>query len=195
MAKFNFDVSEYQDFGGSFEPLPIGEYELMATKCDLKNTKAGDGQYFSTTFEVLGPTHAGRFVFSNYNIVNPSAKAEELGRMQLSSWARAVGKPNASDTDDLLNLPFIGLIGIEKGTGDYKDKNKIDGYKAKIGSVGGAPRGRGRPPGSTNKPAPAPASEAPAATPEAPAAEAPKPAPRPAPAPAAPSGKKAPWDE
>lgn len=185
MARFDFNVEEYNDFegGGSFEPIPEGEYEVICEEAEEKQTQSG-GTMIKAKFRVLGPTHANRVIYNNFNIVNKSEKAQEIGRRQLSTWARAVGKPNASDTDELLNLPFIGVIGVEEGDAKYGPQNRFNGFKSKSGNA--AP--------VAAKPAPKPAA-APASTPsakeEAPAAN-------PAPAPASPSkpagSKKAPWD-
>jgi hypothetical protein len=173
MARFGFEVDQYENLeSGNYEPIPEGEYQLMCEEAEEKRTKAGTGSYIKAKFRVLGPTNANRIIFQNFNIHNPSSKAEEIGRRQLAGWARACGRPNASDTDELLNLTFSAEVGIEPGSGDYGPQNTIRNFK----SGGAAPAA---------KPASAPA-----------AVPAPRPAPAPTPAPAAkPAGKKAPWDE
>jgi hypothetical protein len=191
MARFNFNPSEYEDDqgGGNYEPIPEGEYEMMCEEAEEKQTSSG-GLMIKAKFRVLGPTNANRVVYNNFNIINNSEKAQEIGRRQLSTWARAVGRPNAADTDELLNMPFIGIVGIEPARGEYKAQNRINGYKSKSGNVSTpAPR-----------PAPAPAQSAaptPAAAPATPPAAA-------SPAAASPSkpaasstnsGRKAPWDD
>ena len=127
MAGFGFDTTEYED-GGDFEVMPKGEYTLKATEADLKNTKAGNGKYLSVTFEVVKGQYTGRKVWQNFNIVNPNEKAERIGREQVSGWARAAGKPNANDSDQLLERPFNCILDIEKGTGGYSDKNIITSF-------------------------------------------------------------------
>lgn len=183
MARLGFNTSEYGDFTGDFEPVPKGDYELMAVEAEERDTAAKDGKYISGKFEVLSPkAHAGRLMWNNFNTVNKSSKAEELGRMQLASWARAVGKPNANDTDELLNLPFIASVDIEPGNAGYKDKNKIVGYKSKVGYT----------PPTAKKEETKPAAAAAEAKPAAAAATETKPAEAKS-APAA-GVKKAPWD-
>jgi len=61
----------------------------------------------------------------NFNIVNKSEAAQRIGRQQLVAWATACGKPDANDTDKLLDKRFNAIVGIQKGTGGYKDSNTI----------------------------------------------------------------------
>jgi len=170
MANFGFNTAEYDpnvDSGGSYDPIPEGEYQLMCEEDEQRQTKAGTGYYIRAKFRVLGPTNANRVIFMNFNTHNPSSKAEEIGRRQLAGWAQACGNPNASDSDQLVNVPFSANVGIEKGSGDYGPQNIITGFKA--------PNGSGRPA--------APAKAAPSAPVSTPTAS------------KAPAGKKAPWDD
>lgn len=176
MAQFNFSTAEYDDFeGGGYEVIPEGEYELMCEEAEEVTTKSG-GTMIKAKFRVLGPTHAERVVFNNFNVVNKSDKAQEIARRQLATWARAVGRPNATDTDELLNRPFIGVVDVEAGDDKYGPQNRIQGYLPKEGSApkssSGAPSAPAQPPAAPRTP---PAAASPAA--------------------AAPSkGKPAPWD-
>jgi len=183
MARFGFTASEYEpDSGpGNYEPIPEGEYQLMCEEAEEKQTAAKTGSYIKAKFRVLGPTNANRLIFMNFNIHNPSAKAEEIGRRQISGWAMACGRPNAADTDELLNLPFSADVTIEPASGQYGPQNRISGFKAPAGN---APKASAAPKAA---PAAAPAPAAPA-TPAAAASPA-------AASPSKPAGKKAPWDE
>jgi len=128
MAKFGFDTDDYNPSDRDFEVLPKGEYTLKATEAEDKATKDGNGSYISTTFEVSKGEHTGRKIWMNFNINNSSDKAEKIGREQVVGWARACGKPNAQDTDELLERNFQAKLDIEKGTGGYSDKNKISAF-------------------------------------------------------------------
>jgi hypothetical protein len=128
MAKFGFDPTEFEQNGsggGNFEIMPEGEYTLKAIEAEQKETKKGDGAYLAVTFEVVKGEHTGRRVWQNFNVHNPSEKAQQIGREQVSAWSRAAGKPNAQDSDELLERSFQCKLGIEKGTGGYSDKNII----------------------------------------------------------------------
>lgn len=130
MAKFGFDVADVEvSERGNYDPMPKGEYTLKATDAELKDTSRGDGTYLAVTFEVIKPAqYNGRKVWQNFNIVNPNEKAEKIGREQVAGWARAAGKPNARDSDELIERSFDCNLDIEKGTGGYSDRNKISSF-------------------------------------------------------------------
>lgn len=159
MAKFGFDVSDVTPdtgaTGGSYDPIPEGEYVLKALDAEEKATSKGDGSYIKVKFEVVKGEHAGRLLWQNFNINNPSEKAQRIGRQQLVAWATACGKPEADDTDKLLEKPFRAAVSIEKGTGGYADSNRI---KAFLFEQEDAPA-----PKAAAKPAAKPAPAAPAA--------------------------------
>lgn len=158
MAKFGFDVSDVTPdtgaAGGSYDPIPEGEYVLKALEAEEKSTAKGDGSYIKVKFEVAKGEHSGRLLWQNFNINNPSEKAQRIGRQQLVAWATACGKPDADDTDKLLEKPFRAAVSIEKGTGGYSDSNRI---KAFLFDQDDAPKA------AAPKPAPKPAAAAPAA--------------------------------
>lgn len=178
MARFDFKLEDIEETTGSFEPIPPGEYTLYCKEAELKDTASGSGQYISAVFIVDGPEYKGRRLFHNFNIHNNSAKAEEIGRQQLAGWARACGKPNARDTDELLERKFQARVATEEGNGKYADKSVVKAFLQSNGA-------QSQPRPVTEKK-------------EEPRREAheEEPAPRKEPAPApAKSGKKAPWDD
>lgn len=133
MAKFGFDTADVTPdngpiAGGSYEPIPEGEYWLKALEAEERTTSKGDGTYIKVKFEVVKGEHAGRLLWQNFNINNPSPRAQQIGRQQLVAWAAACGRPEADDTDKLLEKPFRADVAIEKGTGGYKDANKISAF-------------------------------------------------------------------
>lgn len=159
MAKFGFNVSEVTPDtgaggGGSYEPFPEGEYTLKALEAEEKPTSKGDGSYIKVKFEVVKGDHAGRLLWQNFNVNNQSAKAQQIGRQQLVAWATACGKPDADDTDKLLEKPFRADVIIEKGTGGYKDSNRIKSFLFEQAEA--APKAA---PKAAAKPAPAPAAK------------------------------------
>ena len=130
MSKFGFDLNEYESEERSYEPLPKGEYELKCTDAEEKTTQKG-GIMIAATFEVVSGKATGRKVWNNFNIHNDSEKAQRIGREQVSAWARACGKPNATSVDELLERSFTAVLDIEKGTNGYSDRNRIVGYVGK----------------------------------------------------------------
>ena len=160
MAKFGFDVSDVAPdtgiTGGSYDPIPDGDYFLKALEAEEKDTAKGNGTYIKVKFEVAKGEYSGRLLWQNFNINNPSEKAQRIGRQQLVAWATACGKPDADDTDKLLDKPFRAAVSIEKGTDGYADSNRI---KAFLFDQGDAPKA------AAPKAAPAPAAAAKSANP------------------------------
>ena len=128
MPKFGFNPSEVAPQEPmSFELLPKGEYTLRATDAEERPTK-NNGELIAVTFEVASGSYEGRKIWFQFNTKNASEAAERIGHQQLVAWATACGKPEADDTDDLLERPFQANIVIEKGTNGYADKNKIASF-------------------------------------------------------------------
>jgi hypothetical protein len=127
MSKFGFDLNEYASEDRNYDPIPKGDYMLSCTEAVEKTTKSG-GTMIAATFEVLGGKYSGRKIWNNFNIHNSSEVAQKIGREQVAAWAKAAGKPNATSFDDLIDKSFKAAVGIEKGTGGYSDKNRIEGY-------------------------------------------------------------------
>ena len=118
----------------SNEPVPAGWYNVKIHGAELKNTKAGTGQYISVRYDVIGPTHQGRVVFGNINIKNPNPKAEEIGRQQLGDLMRSIGLARVTDTDQLIGGQLKIKVDVRKDD-QYGDSNEVRGYKAIEGSM------------------------------------------------------------
>jgi hypothetical protein len=123
----------------SYEPLPAGWYTASITGAELKNTKAGTGQYISVRYDITGPTHMGRIVFANLNIRNPNPVAEEIGRQQLGEVMRAIGLAKVADTDELIGGQLSIKIAI-KTSEQYGEQNEVKGFKAIAGSTPPVPK-------------------------------------------------------
>ena len=130
-----FTASELPQSDNNFEPLPAGWYQAAIKGAEVKDTKAGTGQYIAVQYDILGPTHQGRVVFGNINIRNPNPKAEEIGHQQLGEIMRAIGLANLQDSDQLIGGNLIIKLSIRKSE-EYGDSNDVKGFKA---MEGGAP--------------------------------------------------------
>lgn len=128
------NVNELPESNNSYDPLPQGWYDVNIKGAELKDTKAGTGQYIAVQYDVLGPTHQGRVVFGNLNIRNPNPKAEEIGRQQLGELMRAIGLTTVQDTDQLIGGQLSIRLAVRKSE-DYGDSNDVKGYKALSGGV------------------------------------------------------------
>jgi hypothetical protein len=131
MAQLNevFDVNALPKSERSFEPLPAGWYTVTITGADIKQTKAGTGEYIAVRYDVVGPTHQGRVVFGNLNIKNPNPTAESIGRQQLGELMRAAGFARLEDTDQLIGGQLSIKLDIRKSE-QYGDSNDVKGFKS-----------------------------------------------------------------
>lgn len=132
LETFNVDALPTSD--RNFEPLPAGWYTAVINGAEIKNTKAGTGQYIAVRYDITGPYHQGRVIFSNLNIKNPNPKAEEIGRQQLGELMRAIGLATVQDTDQLIGGQLSIKLDVRESE-QYGASNDVKGYK----SSGAAP--------------------------------------------------------
>ena len=136
----NIDLDSVPEGDNNYDLIPNGEYGVRAVDMELKNSAnqgqhGNYGQMVAVQFEITGPTHAGRKIFVNYNIVNDNATAVEIGLRELRSWMQACGKATAGQMSmprvaECVGLEFIGRIGVSKSKNPaYDDQNKIAKYK------------------------------------------------------------------
>jgi hypothetical protein len=122
----------------NFDPLPEGWYNVAIAGAEVKNTKAGTGQYIAIKYTVTGPTHQGRVVFGNLNIKNPNPRAEEIGREQLGAMMRAIGLSKIKDTDQLIGGNLSIKLSIQRDP-TYGESNDVKAFKAISGATLPAP--------------------------------------------------------
>ena len=142
MANLNetFNTADLPEDQGGFDPIPAGDYHLVVSESELKDTKSGTGQYIWLKMSVVGPTHQGRILFANLNIRNPNPKAEDIGRQQLGSVLRAIGVASLTDTDQLIGGNMMCKVTV-KNDPTYGPGNEIKGFKSVSGSPVPAPAG------------------------------------------------------
>lgn len=136
---FSFD-SETQETYSAFELLKPGDYNVVFSDVELKDTSTG-GALLLFTFEVCDAEFAGRKLFHRCNVVNNSDKAVEIGRKELASILVAAGR-TLKFSGDVLELDsavrealhdsgFVVKVGIERDKeGKYNDKNTIKQFMA-----------------------------------------------------------------
>jgi hypothetical protein len=128
----SFNVSDLPKSSNDFSPLPAGWYTATISGAEIKETKAGTGEYISVKYSITGPTHEGRVIYGNLNIKNPNPKAEEIGRQQLGELMRAIGLVRVDDTDQLIGGNLLIKLDV-KSSDQYGDSNEVKGYKAVAG--------------------------------------------------------------
>jgi len=129
MALFDYDVD---DFKNESNLLPNGEYVMCVKSAEIKDTKDKTGQYINASFEVLDGKFKGRIVFSMFNILNKSEKAQNIGRAQDKALRTAVNVDDPKALSDLYRRPFVGVVTTKKDD-EYGDKNEVKVFKAMSG--------------------------------------------------------------
>ncbi len=133
MSNLNFNAAEVEP-QAEFTPLPAGEYLVMATDSEVKQTKNGQGHYLQLTLQVIDGHYKNRLVFDRINIQNANPTAQEIGQRALSALCHAVGKLQISDSVELHHIPFIVRLSVRQDP-QYGDSNEVKAYKSANGSA------------------------------------------------------------
>jgi len=148
MANLNFNATEVEP-AAPITALPPGRYPVAISKTEMKDTKAGTGQYLQIELTVTSGTASNRKLWARLNLVNPNQQAVDIARRELSAICHAVGVLQVNDSDELLGREMMVDVAIEKNGQTGEDTNKVKGYSA----IGAAAPARAAVPAS--KPAPA----------------------------------------
>jgi hypothetical protein len=125
---FKVDLTNVKEQLG-FEPIPQGEYVVMAEEAQVKSTKSGGGEYIHVKFTVLSGAYEGRKLFEMFNIKNENVKAVEIGLSKLKSFLVCAGVQNMV-LDDVAKLEGKTVIAVVKNkTDSYGEKNTIQAFK------------------------------------------------------------------
>lgn len=125
--KLGLDLSSVEVKAASgYNVVPTGEYDVVVSKAEIKETKSG-GTMLILGYEVQSGDQAGKVIKHTMNIVNQSADATRIGLETLKRVAIATGHKNPNkiaDTDELINKnPFLVIVD-EVQDGEYKN-NKV----------------------------------------------------------------------
>jgi hypothetical protein len=130
MARINFNATIVEPLG-EFEPLPAGEYTVLITASEFKETKKKDGEYLQFTYKVVDEgEHKGAPVFDRLNLKNVNQTAVDIARKRLSAICRAVGVLTPNDSEELHNRLMIIRVTVKPGTDEYGSSNEIKAYSA-----------------------------------------------------------------
>ena len=117
MGGFNADEYEEQP-AFDHSPLPAGDYYVEIEKADVKETANKKGTGCNMTFSILGDVHEnaqkGRKLFNWFTLSHESDMAQSIGQREFHALRLAIGKPTATDTDELLGQNLVIRVGFEK---------------------------------------------------------------------------------
>lgn len=129
MAKISFDSTTVEP-NSAYEPIPAGDYIVVVTDSDVKQTKTGSGEYLQVTLEIVEGQFKGRKIFDRLNIRNTNATAQTIGQQQLSGLCRACNVSVLEESEQLHDVPLSVRLTIEDGKGDYGPQNRVKLYSS-----------------------------------------------------------------
>ena len=160
-----FDLNSLPEGNSEFLAIEAGQYTASITQRELRDTRAGTGQYISVRFDITGPTNAGRVLHVNINIRNPNPDAERIGQQQLGELMRAIGIGRLTDTSQLIGHSCVIRVTKKQTNGKYADsqgyENEVRGFKALSGSPAPQPQAAAAPQQASTQPQPAAAGATP----------------------------------
>ena len=134
-----------------YAPLTVGEFTLRSTDAEIKTAPNGVNKRLVVAFTDVEGSGS---IKHGFNLVNPSAQAQEIGKKQLKSFLVAGGHPNPDHPGDLETLkgltvrvyvgmgkPYVGDDGQRRQNPEIK-RFILDGEGAAPATpVGGAAAG------------------------------------------------------
>jgi hypothetical protein len=138
MPELGYNTSEVSSSGA----IPNGDYSSVVSQVEVKGTqKAGDAHVL--TLQIVDGPHKGSEISHQYFCVNHSNElASRIARQGLKALSEAVGKPDSTNTDDLIGVPITISLSHkmnDSGFPDYKFYVKSSQVKAATqGAIPGA---------------------------------------------------------
>lgn len=122
-------IGAANDGDDPYSPIPEGAYEAELARCELRTTKAGTGRYIAAGWRITGPSHAGRWIWSNLNIENQSERAAKIGLAQFARMCLALGWRRKPETlDVMVGKRCVIELAVREQNG--RRDNEIRGYRA-----------------------------------------------------------------
>lgn len=119
---------------GNMDVLPAGDYRVVATNSQVKETKSRTGRYVEMEFTLQDAPYSGRKVWGRYTIQNQNDQAVQIGRRQLGALADACGLEGMlTNPSQLIGRSCIVSLAV-KDDPQYGKSNEVKRTK----SVGGA---------------------------------------------------------
>jgi hypothetical protein len=127
LSAFEFDASAVE-LASSFDPLPAGNYNVIITESEVKETKNGTGQLIALKMCVFDGEFENRIIFSNINFKNAHETTQKIGKQQLASLCKAVGVLTPKDSSDLHDKPLVVKVIISPAKDGYEAKNEVRAF-------------------------------------------------------------------
>lgn len=113
----------------NFDPLPPGIYAAEIIESDVKETKAGTGQFVALTLRVTEGAFEGRQLWCNINFRNQNETAQKIGQQQLAELCLACGiRGPLEDTEHLHGAPLRVTVRLQKSDNTRNEVTKFAPY-------------------------------------------------------------------
>lgn len=124
---FQFDTPLTSE-RSTFDPLPNGDYVVVLISADPieRVNRNGDLQeYIGLRYQVQGGEYNGRLLYNDLLVGGAnSEKAREFSYRQIREIGWAIDVPYVSNTNELLNRPFIVEVVVTERVG-YSPRNEV----------------------------------------------------------------------
>lgn len=130
-----FNANEVQGERTDFTALPPAQYVLAIVNSEMKQTKAGNGEYLQLEMEVQEGPFTGRKVWERLNLNNPNAQAVDIARKTLKEICFACNRPIIQSSEELHGIPMLADVKVEKGKDGNSDSNGVKKYASRHGAV------------------------------------------------------------
>ena len=124
---YEFNANEVEP-AAPMEVVPPGEYVVHIKNSEMKDNKAGTGQYLQLDVEIAEGEWKNRRIFARLNLDNPNPTAVEIANRELSSICHAIGVMKVRDSSQLHHKKLIAKVDVEKRE-KYDPQNVIKNWK------------------------------------------------------------------
>ena len=129
MTSFNFDATTVDPDQGRLGPIPAGIYSVLIKEAVLEPNSQGTGQIIKAQLAVIDGEYKDRVVYTNFNVMNQSEKAQEIGQKQFSALLHAIDVLQIADTAEIVNKPLKIRVKIKAADGEYEARNEVTAYR------------------------------------------------------------------
>lgn len=127
MSNLNFNANGI-DISNNFEPVPAGDYTVIVTESEVRETKNGTGKYLNLSLEIQGGQFHGRKLWDRLNLWNSNQLAVEIAQRQLAQACHAIGQLQVGDSTELHYKPMTAIVRVRTEEG-REPQNEVRGYK------------------------------------------------------------------
>jgi hypothetical protein len=130
-----FDPSQHEP-DTLFEVLPPGDYTVEIINSELRDTKAGTGQYLWIDMQITDGPSKGRHIYDRLNLYNANKQASDIAWKKLTTISYAVGVGGTFSDDVVLHFkPFVAVVWVKEAGKDKQGvernaQNEVRTYKA-----------------------------------------------------------------